>query len=219
MRRPEYAGGVRAPFLALIALFVLPVLLPLGGCGYSSGFRAPAGVRTLAVPMLENHTFPLRRDVEVDVTRALKEELSRRSDLRIVGSDESADAVLEGRILEFRQGVLAEGADDAVQESGITVRMRVRLVRTRDGSVLMERVIQDYASYSNIAGEGIEVARAEAVRELARRIVPQIEPSKQMGSKPKSIRILKLSPTAKSSNTPSPSISSKPLGPSMLVLI
>lgn len=172
MRRPKYARGGASPQIWLGAL----ALLILSGCGYSTGYRMPEGVRTVAVPLFRNETFPLRRDVEVEVTRALKQELERRTELRVVADGESADAILEGIVLEFRQGVLAEGAGDAVQESGIAVRMRIRLVRIRDGAVLVERVIQDYAAFSNLAGEGIEVARAEAVRELARRIVPAIEP-------------------------------------------
>ena len=179
MRRLEYAGGVRAPILAVLVLCA--GALALSGCGYSNGFRMPPGVKTLAVPMFRNETFPLRRDVEVDVTRALKEELALRSDLRIVSSGKDADAILEGVVLEFQQGVLTEGARDTVQESGIVVRLRIRLVSTRDGSVLVERVVQDYAAFSNIAGEGIEIARAEAVRELARRIVPAIEPWETSG--------------------------------------
>lgn len=184
MRRPDLSGGVRVPLCrGLVPAFLALVVgvLPLVGCGYSSGFRLPPGVNTLAVPMFRNETFPLRRDIEVDVTRALKEELTLRSDLRIVSASGEADAVLEGVVLEFRQGVLTEGASDVVQESGIAVRLRIRLVSTRDGSVLVDRMIQDYAAYSNVAGEGIEVARAEAVRELARRIVPAIEPWETSG--------------------------------------
>jgi hypothetical protein len=87
-----------------------------------------------------------------------------------------ADAVLEGVVVEFREGVLTEGPADQVQESGIVVNVRIRLVRTRDGSPLLERTISDYAAYSNQAGETIDVARDEAVREIARRIVEELEP-------------------------------------------
>jgi len=165
---------LRLPLLALLFGALIPLLG--SGCGYSSGFRAPAGIQSLGVPIMDNQTFPLRRGLEVDLTRELKAELRRRSDLTLRAGPEGADAVLFGTILEFRQGVLVEGADDEVQESGISIRVRIRLIRSRDGAVLIDRIIQDHASFSNLAGETIDTARAEAVREIARRIVPQIEP-------------------------------------------
>ena len=61
------------------------------------------------------------------------------------------------------------------------LRVRIRLIRSRDGAVLIDRIIQDHASFSNLAGETIDTARAEAVREIARRIVPQIEPWESRG--------------------------------------
>jgi hypothetical protein len=170
MRSPRTHRGARSLLLSIL------LCLTLGGCGYSSGYRLPDGVGSLAVPIFRNETFPLRRDVEIDLTREVKEELRLRSDARVVADAYQADAVLEGVILEFQEGVLTEGALDQVQESGIVIRVRIRLVRTRDGSQLVEREISDYAAFSNQAGETIEVARAEAVRELARRIVAELEP-------------------------------------------
>jgi len=178
MRNRETRGSARAPTLRPLpgALVSLLAVAALAGCGYSSGYRLPAGVRTIAVPIFRNETFPLRREVELDLTRGVKEELTLRSDARVVAEGVTADAVLEGVVLEFQEGVLTEGPDDAVQESGISVLVRIRLVRTRDGSQLVERTVSDYAAYSNQAGETLEVARDEAIRELARRIVAEIEP-------------------------------------------
>jgi len=128
------------------------------------------------VPIFRNETFPLRREVEIDLTREVKQELTLRCDAQVVADGASADALLEGIVLDFQEGVLTEGPDDAVQESGISVLVRIRLVRTRDGSQLLERTVSDYAAYSNQAGETIDVARDEAIREIARRIVAEIEP-------------------------------------------
>ena len=76
------------------------LVLVLAACGYSSGYRLPEGVYRLAVPMFENQTFPLRRELEYDLTRSIRQRLELKTDARIV-SREEADAVLEGTILTF----------------------------------------------------------------------------------------------------------------------
>ncbi len=160
MRPSETRGGTpRFPMILLLFFVVgLGSVSLLGGCGYSSGYRLPDDVRSVAVPIFRNETFPLRRDVELDLTRAVKEELELRSDARVVAESANADAVLEGIVIEFEEGVLTEGPGDARQDSGIVVRVQIRLVRTRDGSELVARTISDYAAFSNQVGETIDVA-------------------------------------------------------------
>ena len=157
-------------FFALLLLISLLV-----GCGYSPGFRLPRGVQKISIPVFRNETIPFRRDIEFELSRAVKRELQLRSDARLV-SEESADAVLRGTVLEFRQGVLVEGAEGSIQEVGIVVRVALRLIRTRDQRLLLERVVEDMASFSSSVGDGIEDARSEAVAEIARRLVSELEP-------------------------------------------
>lgn len=157
-------------FLTLILLSSL-----LAGCGYSPGFQLPRGVQKISVPVFRNETIPFRRDIEFELSRAVKRELQLRTDARLV-SEESADAVLRGSILEFRQGVLVEGSEGSIQEVGIVVRVALRLMRTRDQRLLLERVVEDMASFSGTAGESLEDARSEAVEEIARRLVAELEP-------------------------------------------
>ncbi|MAW76265.1 MAG: hypothetical protein CMJ95_02585 [Planctomycetes bacterium] len=157
-------------FLALLLLVCWII-----GCGYSPGYRLPRGVQKISVPVFLNETIPFRRDIEFDLTRAVKRELQLRTEAHLV-SEQSADAVLRGTVLDFRQGVLVEGSEGAIQEVGIVVRVALSLIRTRDQRLLLERVVEDMASFSGSAGESIEDARAEAVGEIARRLVAELEP-------------------------------------------
>ena len=50
----------------------LAVVLVLAGCGYSTGQISSGAGRTLAIPMFTNST--LRRDLERDLTRFVREE-------------------------------------------------------------------------------------------------------------------------------------------------
>ena len=146
----------------------------LAGCGYTFGYRVPDGASLIAVPLFRNETFPLRREVEFELTRAVKQELQIRSDVRVV-SQTRAEGILEGTILSFQEGVLTEGALDAVQESSIQVRVRVRYIRTADESVILDQIVSDHADFSIAAGETLDVARREAISEIAERIVSRLE--------------------------------------------
>ena len=160
----------------MIRMLMLLLLISITvGCGYSPGYRLPRGVQKISVPVFRNETIPFRKDIEFELSRAVKRELQLRSEARLV-SAEDADAVLHGTVLEFRQGVLVEGSDGAIQEVGIVVRVGLSLVRQRDQRVLLERVVEDMASFSSSAGETIADSRSEAVNEIARRLVAELEP-------------------------------------------
>ncbi len=154
---------------------LLLALAAASGCGYTSGYRMPEGVYSLAVPIFDNRTFPLRREVEYELTRAVRQELELRTDVRLVERDR-ADSVLEGTVLAIREQVLSEGAQDVVQESSVEVAVRVRLVNAATGAELYSETIHDQAAFSIAAGETIEDARAEAIQEIAERIVARLEP-------------------------------------------
>ena len=119
----------------MIRLLMLLLLISITvGCGYSPGYRLPRGVQKISVPVFRNETIPFRKDIEFELSRAVKRELQLRSEARLV-SAEDADAVLHGTVLEFRQGVLVEGSDGAIQEVGIvviscTVTIRLEVSKT-----------------------------------------------------------------------------------------
>lgn len=162
-RRPASLG-------ALAAL----VLLGVAGCGYRLGYRAHEGVRTVAIPIFDNATFPLRRDVEYDLTRALRGEVQRRTTLRLASS-ERADLVVYGKILDFTEGVVAEGRADEKLESTLSITVELVVEDHVEGTVVRQRV-QDWQPFSIVAGETIEVARRRAVENLAEKILLVIEP-------------------------------------------
>ncbi|HRR27311.1 MAG TPA: LPS assembly lipoprotein LptE, partial [Acidobacteriota bacterium] len=82
-----------------LSLLGLTVISGMSACGYRSAdsLRVPLPVRTIAVRTLENDTTTYQ--VEQILTRALVQELVRRSNLEVVNREEGADAVLSGRVL------------------------------------------------------------------------------------------------------------------------
>lgn len=160
---------------SLLLLLILGLSLIASGCGYSAGYRMPRGVSRISVPVFKNETIPFRKDLEYELTRAVKRELQLMTPAEVT-SFEDSNAILRGSVLQFDEGVLVESGSGSIQESGVVIRVGIQLIRSRDERVLLERSVEARASYSLAAGESIEVARREALTDLARRIIAEIEP-------------------------------------------
>ncbi len=181
-----YSMGIlfnRSSVLSLAILFL--ALLASVGCGYRLGFKQPPRVFKLAVPMFENIVMPLRREIEFDLTRAVRQELELRTDFKLV-STEHADAVLYGRIERVSESVLTEGARDVIQDASLSVGVRIRLVRMNSRisgasnssprqEELLNHFLSDSSAYTVLAGETVGDARAEAINEIAEKIVESLE--------------------------------------------
>lgn len=169
------SSGFRGTWLTVLVgawLGLAGMLTP--GCGYTAGYRLPPGIETIAVPLFDNRTFPLRREVEFDLTGAVRRELQLQTDAR-QRSTETADAILEGTILSFDENVVVEGPLDSVQESSLSIQVLVRLLDRRSQRVLFEHTVSDQATFSVLDGETLQDARTEAIDEIAERIVAQLE--------------------------------------------
>lgn len=156
------------------ALLAILALAGASGCGYHLGHRALEGVRSVAVPIFDNTTFPLRRDVEYELTRALRAEIQRRTDLALVSS-ERADLMIYGRILDFTEGVIAEGRRDEKLESTLGITVELVIEDNVHRTVTRQRV-REWQPFSVAAGETIEIARRRAVENLAEKILLVAEP-------------------------------------------
>lgn len=154
-------------------LVPLSVLATFAGCGYSPGYRSPPGVRSIAVPIFDNQTFPLRREVEYQLTDALRKEMQAATGLRLVASD-AADMAVYGTVRDFREKLVSEGKHDVKLESTIVI--------------VVDLVVEDYVNakqwresvtvrepLSIELGQTLEQATQVALRRLAKKILEQIE--------------------------------------------
>ncbi len=155
------------PFSALMALW---------GCGYSLDYRLPPGASTIAVPLFINDTFPLRREIEFELTSLFRQELQSRAKVRIVDSAANPDLVVRGRIREFREWVIAENRSDQKSESSVVAHVELEVENYMDdpGTVRTERV---YASepFSIQSGESFQDAQRRALRNIAEKLVIALE--------------------------------------------
>ena len=153
-----------------LALGLVLTLAGLAGCGYN--FRGkqnnlPSDVRTVAIPVFENHTGELR--IERVFTDETIFQFTRSQMLRLVGEGQ-ADAVLKGIIKEVRTEDVALTRGQASSQRRLTIVVSASLTRRSDGRVLWEdRVLEKNRTY-NVASsiQASDQNKSAAVTELAK---------------------------------------------------
>ena len=180
---PGAAGLVASSTTVCVALLAV-LLLP--GCsmlGYTAGNPQLPNVRTIHVPTFEMEGF--RRDVEYMLTEAVQKEIKTRTSYRLADAN-TADTVLQGRILEVRKDVLGENRFDDPRELQLTVGVEVIWLDRRTGQILNRRTITlgpefrqqlAQAEFAPELGHSMATAMADAVKSLADQIVDLTEVS------------------------------------------
>src|SRR5262245_41853365 len=124
-------------FLRMLLLLML--LTPAAACGYhvQSAVRdVPGGVSSLGVPVFRNLTPQFR--IEQRITQSVLRELAARTRVPVEPRGDGVDAVLEGEIRSISASPVSFGRETFASAFLVTVQMSVRLVRSRDKSVLWE---------------------------------------------------------------------------------
>ena len=154
----------------LTGITILAAVL-LSGCGYTTESIWRKDIRTVAVPVFT--TRSLRRGHEFALTKAVTEEIMRRSGYTLA-SNEDADTILLGEIEELRTPVLVEDSQDRIFEYSVSVTMRLVWRDQRTGDVIYEGEVSESGDAVLSQGESLMTARDEAFRELARVIVDRL---------------------------------------------
>lgn len=150
------------------------LLLPLGGCGYTSARPFGTDIQTVHVEMFHSREF--RRELEVRLTESIIKRIEMDTSYHIA-SRSKADALLTGEVLDVQNRALGEDFEtDLPREIGSTVIVRYTLKDMRTGDILVERpraVFQ--TSYIPPVGETFHVGMTRALDGLAEQIVESME--------------------------------------------
>jgi len=145
----------------------------VAGCGYSVGPLTRSDVTSVYVPIFENRTF--RREIEVQLAEALKTEIASRAHFRLAAV-RTADSILTGEIVGFKERVLAEDAASDVFSKRVRVFADFDWKEQRTGRVLASgRRLSQPADLIVARGETVATATAESFADLARAIVDAME--------------------------------------------
>jgi hypothetical protein len=149
------------------------VFAMISGCGYSSKSLISRNVNSIYIPIFDNTTF--RRGLEFDLTKAVKDEIMNRTNLRIV-QKESADTILYGKITDVTENVLIQNNVDDIVESRLTVFVDIKLEDRRTGRALVEESgLFRSAEFVVNRGENLNSAAQEDIVRLAETIVTHLE--------------------------------------------
>ncbi len=147
------------------------------GCGYSVGQRDlfRTNIKTVHVPIFQNKDF--RRGLEFQLTEALVKAVELHTPYKTESDKRRADTVLEGEIIEIRQGTLGlDFKTHLPRETQYTVVASFRWKDRRTGKILVQKpLITQSVDYIRPVGENEFQASEEALNDLAERIVENME--------------------------------------------
>ncbi len=115
------------------------VLLTTAACGYhvaGAVQNLPGGIRSVGIPTFTNSTREFK--LEQQITAAVLKEFATRTRVPVNSSATGVDAVLKGEILDINSSPVTFGTDAFGSAFLVSVRMSVKLVRSKDGSVIWE---------------------------------------------------------------------------------
>jgi hypothetical protein len=159
----------------------------ISGCGYTTRTLLPDGVKTIHVDIFKNNIDitkevsakdkyeVYRPNLEVDLRDAIVNRVFLDGNLKVADKG-SADAVLEGQILQYRKDPLRY-QNEVVQEYRISIVCDIKLTRQKDSRVLFEEgdITGDTTYFTT--GPLLKTessALNDAMSDLARRIINKI---------------------------------------------
>jgi len=163
------------------------LLCSFNGCGYATKTVMPDNIRTIQIETFKNNIDitkevsakdkyeVYRPNLEVDLRDAVVNRIFLDGNLKMADR-ESADAVLEGQIVQYRKDPLRY-QNEVVQEYRISLVCDIKLINQKDSKVLFEEenVTGDTTYFTTGALQKTETsALNDALLDLARRIVNRI---------------------------------------------
>lgn len=145
----------------------------MASCGYTSRSLIDQNVQSVYVPIFDNDTF--RRDLEYDLTKAIKEEILFRTQLKIV-DEKHADTILTGTLRDVQENVLIENPDAVTVESRVNVFVQFSWLDQRTGRILIDKQnVAASAEFIATRNEDVRTGETEAFVNAARKIINLME--------------------------------------------
>jgi hypothetical protein len=156
-------------------------LLGLGlgavGCGYSIRPPYDRSVRTVYLPVFQSQRF--RRDLGIQLTEMLRQEIQERTPYRVVANPEDADARLEGVVTFDDKNVMVENPFNLQRQVLATLAVNVAFTDNRTGQVrertIPSTIVIESASFYPEIGESATAGFHKAMKRIVRDIVSMME--------------------------------------------
>jgi outer membrane lipopolysaccharide assembly protein LptE/RlpB len=160
-------------------ILLLLFILGLSGCGYhfiGQESEVLSGINAIAVPYFSNKSYEAR--LESYLTEALVDEFVKSRMVAIVDEGD-ADAVIRGKIENFKEYVISFDKNDEALEYRALALLEVTLERRDTGEVLWRNKelfhFEDYRVSHEIAGT--EANKEQAIKRISAEIAVRIHDS------------------------------------------
>lgn len=155
----------------------LAVALACCGCGYSIRPPYSPTIRTVYVPVFKSITF--KRELNLQLTQLVQEEIRRRTPFKVVGDPEGADTTLDGTVNLAMKYASVENPNNFPRQIQASVQAQVRWIDNRNGDT-KQRELPPVPVTENIAffpevGETSGLAYQRAIKRMAVQIVDMME--------------------------------------------
>jgi hypothetical protein len=129
---------IRWGFISFLALYT--------ACGYySTSSRTAGDIKKIAVPYLDNATA--EPDIEIEITQRIIDGLVEDNTLKVT-SDQDADAVLEGSIIEYANVPITFSNELQADQYRLLIGLRVSLLGKKDNAYIwQDKNIKAQANY------------------------------------------------------------------------
>lgn len=169
----------RSRSIGRLLIAALLALTFTAGCGYSIRPPFEPTVRTVYVPVFRSVTF--RREVNLQLTKLVQQEIERRTPFKVVGSPDGADTTLDGVISTAEKNIVTENPNNLPRELLAAMTVRVRWIDNRTGFANERQVdapivnVNENSHFYPELGETVQLGYYKVMEQLARDIVNMME--------------------------------------------
>ncbi len=170
--------------------FLLLLLFLSAGCGYSATRLLPSNYRTVYIEPFENKIGITQETsdrvgfqtnipgLEEQITRAVIDRFLLDGNLRVTNKKESADLVMDGKLLDFFRQVTRTATNDSTTVEEYRLNLVASLsVRDREGKVIVDEpnLVGDIAYFlTGPSATSESAAVVSLVADFARRAVERV---------------------------------------------
>ena len=158
------------------ALAALVFFVAVSGCGYhfeGMGLKAPEGVRTIAITVLDNRTSV--SGIETIFTSDITYEFTRSKVLRVVGKD-TADAILGGKVASMTIDTISHTASYDSDERRVIITLDLALERADGNIIWSNKSLSDKEAFKVVPSDKLatEKNRRAAIEAISERLAEKI---------------------------------------------
>lgn len=152
-------------------MLLMPLLLLAGGClNYSfTGTSIPSDVRTIYIPFFDDQSGGGIGDISDRLNRSLINRFVNQSRLSQTGSEDNADALIDGMITSYRVRPFSIGGDQRANLNEITITVRASFRYADRSEPLWDKNFSGSATYDVQENpvDGEVTATEQALQQIA----------------------------------------------------